>query len=83
MVAVKPQEAERFLAAPPEGIRLFLVYGSDSGAITERRPPARALAVAARRRGDAVLRFGSDELSGEPGRVADEAIPPRSSAASR
>ena len=62
----------RFLAAPPEGIRLFLVYGSDPGAITER---ARQLEQIALKRGggDAVLRFGSDELSADPGRIADEA----------
>ena len=72
MVALKAHEADRFLASPPEGVRLFLVYGSDSGAITER---ARALEQLALKRGggEAVLRIGSDELSDEPGRVADEA----------
>ena len=72
MVALKAHEVERFLAKPPEGIRLFLVYGSDSGAITERARRLEQLALQ-RGRGDAVLRIGSDELSGEPGRVADEA----------
>ena len=72
LVALKAHEVERFLAKPPEGIRLFLVYGSDSGAITERARRLEQLALQ-RGRGDAVLRIGSDELSGEPGRVADEA----------
>lgn len=72
MVALKAHETDRFIAAPPEAIRLFLVYGSDSGAITER---ARALEKHAlkRGRGDEVLRIGSDELSADPGRIVDEA----------
>jgi DNA polymerase-3 subunit delta len=51
---------------------MFLVYGSDSGAITERARMLEQLALK-RGRGEAVLRIGSDELSNEPGRVADEA----------
>jgi hypothetical protein len=30
------RDAERYLASPPEGIRLFLIHGTDPGAITER-----------------------------------------------
>src|SRR5436190_14084697 len=72
MVALKAHEADRFLADPSDAIRLFLVYGSDSGAITER---ARALEkyTLKRGRGEGVLRVGSDELSADPGRVSDEA----------
>jgi len=71
MVAVRPQEAERFAAAPPPGLRLFLVYGSDPGGVTER---ARALERVALQRGggDAPIRIGSDELGGRPGGVAEE-----------
>lgn len=72
MVALKGERAEAFVAAPPADVRLFLVYGSDQGAITER---ARRLEAHALKRGggDAVLRIGSDELSADPGRVIDEA----------
>ena len=72
MAAIKPSAAERFVAAPPEGIRLFLLYGNDAGAITER---ARRLERVALQRGggEAVLRFGSDEISADPGRIPDEA----------
>jgi DNA polymerase-3 subunit delta len=72
MVALKPREADRFLASPPTGVRLFLVYGNDAGAITER---ARLIERVALTRGgsDAVLRFGSETISSEPGRVAEEA----------
>ncbi len=72
MVALKAHEADRFLAKPPEGIRLFLVYGTDSGAITERARSIERLALK-RGHGETVIRFGSDELSAAPGRIADEA----------
>ena len=75
MVAVRPQDAEVFCAAPPEGIRLFLVYGSDSGAVTERARQIERVALL-RGKGE-VNRFGSDELSAEPGRIADEAASPQ------
>jgi len=72
MAALKAHEVDRFLAKLPDGLRLFLVYGSDSGAITERARALEQLALK-RGRGEAVLRVGSDELSAEPGRIADEA----------
>src|SRR6266404_4186890 len=72
MAALKAHEVDRFLAQPPEGVRLFLLYGSDPGAITERARTLEQLALK-RGRGETVLRVGSDELSAEPGRVADEA----------
>jgi DNA polymerase-3 subunit delta len=71
MVALKAHEADRFLKSPPKGIRLFLLYGTDPGAITER---ARALEDLALELGggEEVLRIGSDELSDNPGRIVDE-----------
>ncbi len=71
MVAVKAHEADRFLASPPEAIRLFLVYGSDQGAITERARHVERLALT-RGGGESVTRIGSDELSSNPGCIADE-----------
>lgn len=72
MVNVRPNDADRFLTAPPEDIRLFLVHGSDAGAITERARILERMALS-RGGGDQVTRIGSDELSSNPGRVADEA----------
>lgn len=72
MVALKAHEVDRFIKSPPEGVRLFLVYGSDSGAITERARTIEKFALK-RGRGESVLRMGSDEISAEPGRIADEA----------
>ena len=71
MVAVKAHEADRFLAAPADALRLFLVYGTDQGAITERARHLERLALM-RGGGEAVTRIGSDALSADPGRVADE-----------
>jgi DNA polymerase-3 subunit delta len=73
MVALKAHDADRTLAAPPDGIRLFLVYGNDPGGITERARLVERVALQ-RGRGDAVLRFGSDEIAADPGRIADEAF---------
>jgi DNA polymerase-3 subunit delta len=72
MVALKAREVDRFLSAPPSGVRLFLLYGNDAGAITER---ARAIERTAlvRGGGDLAIRFGSELISAEPGRIAEEA----------
>ena len=73
MVALKGNDAEAFLAAPTAGVRLFLVHGSDQGAITERARQLEKIALT-RGRGEFVLRLGSDELAADPWRVADEAF---------
>lgn len=73
MVAIKAREGDAFLASPPPSLRLFLIYGDDAGGVTER---ARRLEQIALKRGggEAVLRFGSDQLSEDSGRIADEAF---------
>ena len=72
MVALKAQDADRTLAALPAAIRLFLIYGTDSGGVTERARLVEKIALE-RGRGDTVLRFGSDAISADPGRIVDEA----------
>lgn len=71
MVAVRPADAERVLASPPAECRVFLIYGSDSGAVTERARTVEAVALK-RGGGDRVLRLASDELSASPGIIAEE-----------
>lgn len=74
MVAVKPQNTDRFLADPPDNVRLFLIHGTDPGAVTER---ARALEATAQKRdpaGGNLIRLNSDELTADPGRLSDEAL---------
>jgi DNA polymerase-3 subunit delta len=72
MVAVKARDADRYAASPPEGVRLFLVYGNDAGGVTERARQIERVALK-RGGGDSVMRFGSDQISADPGRIADEA----------
>jgi DNA polymerase-3 subunit delta len=71
MAAVKLWDAERYLASPPVGVRLFLIHGADQGGVTEGARRVEQVALQ-RGGGDAVLRFGSDILSDAPGRIADE-----------
>ena len=73
MVALKSREADRFLASPPAGVRMFLIYGNDAGAVTERARLVERIALD-RGGGDTVQRFGSEVISTEPGRIAEEAF---------
>ncbi len=72
MATVRSHDADRYLASPPGGMRLFLIHGTDAGAITERARVVERIALM-RGGGDEVLRIGSDELSSNPGRIVDEA----------
>lgn len=60
MVAVSNRDAERFVAAPPENLFLFLVHGSDAGMVRER-----ALALVSKRVDDRHDPFQFVELSGD------------------
>jgi DNA polymerase-3 subunit delta len=73
MVAIKAQDLDRFLASPSAATRLFLVYGPDQGAVSERATQIEKTAQARDPAGGTLKRFGSDELSAQPGLLADEA----------
>ena len=73
MVAVKNREAERFVSAPPDGLFLFLVYGSDSGMVRER-----ALTIISKRVDDRhdpfqFVEMSGDAVSADPLALLDEA----------
>lgn len=73
MAILKGGEIERFLAAPGEKWPLVLIYGPDSGLVSER---ARALATVSAPNLDdpfTVVRMDGDVLAGDPARLADEA----------
>ncbi|WP_084174972.1 DNA polymerase III subunit delta [Afifella pfennigii] len=72
MVAIRPASVSGFLAAPPAELRLFLVYGSDQGAVSERAAALSTALSAREPQGTTLIRIGSDELAGDPGRIADE-----------
>lgn len=64
---LEPRDAERALAAPPPGVRLWLFHGPDDGG-------ARELAATLERAlGRERLDMDARALASEPGRLADEA----------
>jgi len=73
VVAVKVSAAEKFVSAPPDGVFLFLVFGSDAGMVRER-----ALAIVARRIDDRrdpfqFVEMSGDAVSADPLALLDEA----------
>ncbi|MBV9221934.1 MAG: DNA polymerase III subunit delta [Methylobacteriaceae bacterium] len=72
MTAVKNHEADRFAAAPPRSIGVFLVFGTDAGLISERVQKLTAAAVADPKDPFQLVRVDGDELAGDPGRLIDE-----------
>jgi len=72
-VQIKPRDADRFLAKPSPDVRVVLLFGSDSGLVSER---AAAFARTVIGDGDAALnqvRLDSADIAADPGRLADEA----------
>lgn len=70
---IATRDIERFLQAPPAGVRAILLYGPDGGLVRER---ARALAtLAAGDPGDPfrIAELSSGEIKSDPARLADEA----------
>jgi len=72
MVAIKAAGVAKFVADPPKDMRLFLVFGRDTGAITERARQLEALARSRDPAGGSVVRYSSDEVAGNPGLLSDE-----------
>ena len=73
MAILKGAEIDRFLAAPDARRPVVLIYGPDSGLVSER---ARAVAKATAADLDdpfSVIRIDGDSLTGAPGRLAEEA----------
>lgn len=73
MVAVKSRDAERFVSAPPDGVFLFLVFGSDAGMVRER-----ALTIVGKRIDDRhdpfqFVEMSGDAVSADPLALLDEA----------
>lgn len=72
MVAVKSHQASDFLRSPPAAIRAVLLYGGDSGLVSERaREMAARLAARENPPGD-ILRFDDESLAEDPQRMAVE-----------
>jgi DNA polymerase-3 subunit delta len=72
MVAVKTHQATDFLRQPPAAMRAVLLYGGDSGLVSERaRELAAKLAARENPSGD-ILRFDDESLAEDPQRMAVE-----------
>ena len=73
MGVVKSGDAEKYVAAPPEGVFLFLVYGPDAGMVRER-----ALTLIGKRIDDRhdpfqFVEMSGDEVAADPLALLDEA----------
>ncbi len=69
----KPPEIERFLAKPDPSILVALIYGPDPGLVNER---IKSLVLSVAGSLDdpfSIVRFSDNDLSGDPGRLSDEA----------
>ena len=73
MTAIKTADIDRFIAKPDPGQPVVLVYGPDAGLVRERVDALVRASVDDPNDPFALARIESDELSANPGRLADEA----------
>lgn len=73
MAIIKNSEADRFIARPPEHVFLYLLFGTDTGLVTERARKIIARAVDDPKDPFQLVRLAGDELAADPQRLADEA----------
>ena len=73
MVALKSSETERFLARPDPARPIVLVFGPDAGLVRERVEALIHGAVDDPKDPFQLARIEGDDLSGNPGRLVEEA----------
>lgn len=73
MVAIKAGGADAFLSRPDPAIFCFLVYGPDSGLVTERAALLAKSAVDDPNDAFSLVRIDGDDLASDPERLLDEA----------
>ena len=73
MTAIKTTDIDRFIAKPDSGQPVVLVYGPDAGLVRERVDALVKASVDDPADPFALARIESEELSANPGRLADEA----------
>jgi len=73
MTAIKPFDVDKFIARPEPGQPVVLVYGPDAGLVRERVDALVRASVDDPNDPFALARIESEELSANPGRLADEA----------
>lgn len=72
MVAIRSREADRFLARDATGFLAYLVFGTDVGLVSERVKILVKLLVDDPADPFQVVRLRGEDVSGHPGRLADE-----------
>jgi DNA polymerase-3 subunit delta len=73
MTAIKASEVDHFIARPDAATPIVLVYGPDAGLVRERVDALVKASVDDPADPFALARIESEELSANPGRLADEA----------
>ncbi len=73
MTAVKAHAVDNFIADAGRDCPLVLIYGPDQGAVAERAAALRDTIIAAARQPPSLVTLTSDQMAGDPGRLADEA----------
>jgi DNA polymerase-3 subunit delta len=74
VVEIRAADVERFLARPDPGKRLVLIFGNDSGLVSERAAQLAAVAVGKDADPLSHVRLDSSEVAADPQRLADEAF---------
>lgn len=72
MVALKPQDAERTLTRLAPEVRLVLIYGPDSGLVTERARKLAESSVSDAEDPFLLVKLDGDLVASDPARMADE-----------
>src|SRR3954454_5779290 len=75
MVALRGKEIDAFLARPDPGRPIILLYGPDAGLVRERADALLTSAVDDPDDPFALVKLAAAELSPEPSRLVDEAMP--------
>ncbi len=69
MVAIKAAGVAKYAADPRKDVRLILIFGPDSGAVTDT---GNSIARSCKTAGGSAIRLVSGEIAGNPGRLSDE-----------
>lgn len=73
MVALKTAEVEKFVARPDPARPVVLIFGADAGLVRERAEKIIKASVDNSDDPFSLVRLEGDDLSGDPGRLVDEA----------
>lgn len=72
MVAIKPPQANKFLASPPKAAQAYLLFGSDAGLVLERAQKLSHKLAALETPPSEILRLDDTDLENDPERLIIE-----------